>query len=302
MPLTEQQFIELEGNINQVWDSYHKHKENYLSSIFNIITKKTAQFTDFTVGAAGQMTEWDGSVSYDTFVKGFEKQYRPTKYSTGIKVDRDMWEDKEYERIKNRVNQIAYGVHKTLTYNSAHIFNEAFSTGVYTGPDSAALISASHKNVPTADAQSNSGTNSLTYAGLETSRLAMEQWKDDRDDQMLIMGKMVIAGPQQRDNCAKLFGSDKEAFVGDNTINIYKDYSYMIHPLITGDKWFLVEPDLMKGGQGLNFFMRRDPRKLERDGNAAKGDFNTETLSWKSVGRWTKGWTNWFFIYGNQPA
>lgn len=302
MPLTSQQFIELEGNIRKVWDGYHKHKENYISSFFNIIKDKSAQFTDFTVGAAGRMTEWDGSVAYDEFEKGYEKQYRPTKYSTGIKIDRDMYEDKEYQRIKNRVNAIAYGVHKTLTYEGVHIFNEAFSTGTYTGPDGKALISATHKMTPNASAQSNSGTNALTYAGLDASIQKMENFKDDRDDKMLIMGKMVIAGPQQRDNCKKLFGSDREAFVDTNTKNIYKDMSYMIHPLITGDKWFLVEPDIMKGGQGLNFFMRRDPRMLERDGDAAKGDFNTEMLSWKAVGRWTKGWTSWHFIYGNQPA
>lgn len=299
MALTEQQFIELEGNINQVWDAYHKHKKDYISEFFNVIKKQTSQFTDYTVGAAGRMSEWDGSVSYDTFTKGYEKQYKPTKYSTGIQIDRDMYEDKDYERIKNRVNAIAYGVHKTLIYNSALPFNEAFSTGTITGPDSAALCSATHYTVPGATAQSNAGTNELTYAGLEASMLAMESFIDDRDDKMLIYGDMVIAGPSQRDNCKKLFGSDKEAFVGDNTKNIYSDMSFMIHPLITGNKWFLVNKDLMKGGAGLNWFMRRDPKKLERDGSAAMGDFNTEILSWKAVGRWVLGHTNWFFVYGN---
>jgi hypothetical protein len=56
---------------------------------------------------------------------------------------------------------------------------------------------------------------------------------------------------------------------------------------------------MMKDGTGFNFFLRRDPRKLERDKNLDQGDFDTEVLSWKSVGRWTKGWTNWFFIACN---
>jgi hypothetical protein len=298
MPLTEQQFIALEGNINEVWDAYYKMKKDYIPEFFNVVKKQTAQYTDMTVGAAGRMSSWTGSVAYDTFEKGYEKQYKPIKYSTGIQIDRDMYEDKEYERIKTRVNNVAYGVFKTLQYESAEIFNKATSTDIL-GPDSQPLGSASHKTIPTAAVQSNLGTNDLTYTGLETSILAMESLLDDRDDKMLIQGDMVIAGPAQRDNCKKLFGSDKEAYVGDNQKNIYKDFSYMIHPLITGNKWFLVNRDLMKGGDGLNFFMRRDPRTLERDGSTALGDFNTEKLSWKAVGRWTKGWTNFFWCYVN---
>ena len=299
MALTEQQFIELEGNINKVWEAYHKMKKDFIPDIFNVVKKQQAQFTDYTVGATGRMTPWAGTVAYDNFEKGYEKQYKPSKFSTGIQVDRDMYEDKEYERLKMHIKQVGYGVFKTLAYESADIFNKFTDSTSYAGPDGAALGSASHKNTPNASTQSNLGTNELTYTGLETSMLAMEAFTDDRDDKMLIMGDMVIAGPAQRDNCKKLFGSDKEAFVGDNTINAYKDMQYYIHPLITGNKWFLVNTDLMKDGSGLNFFMRRDPRNLERDGDAAKGDFNTEILSWKSVGRWTKGWTNWFWLYAN---
>jgi hypothetical protein len=301
MPLTEQQFIELEGNIRETWDGFFKMKKDYLPSVFNVVKRQTAQFTDFTVGAPGRMSEWTGSVAYDTFVKGYEKQYRPVKYSTGIQIDRDMYEDKEYERIKTRVNNIAYGVFKTLQYESADPFNNAFSTSVL-GPDGAALCSASHYTVPGATAQNNTGVLDLNYTNLETTLRAMEDWEDDRGDKMLIQGNMVIASPYWRDTCKKLFGSDKEAFTADNQDNVYKDFKYMIHPLISGKKWFVVAEDIMKGGSGLNMFMRRDPRNLERDGDAAKGDFNTEMLSWKAVGRWVKGWTNWFFIYGHNAG
>lgn len=299
MAMTEQQFIEMEGNINKVWESFFKMKKDYLPEVFNIVKGNMAQFTDYTIGAPGRMTAWNGSVAYDSIVKGYEKQYKASKYSTGIQVDRDLWEDKEYQRIKNHVTNIAYGVFKTLQYESADLFNQAFSTATYTGPDSASLCSASHKTVPSASNQSNTGTSELNYENLETTLRAMEDFEDDRGDKMLVMGDMVIASPYWRDTCKKLFGSDREAFTADNNDNVYKDFTFMVHPLITGKKWFVVSKDLMKGGTGLNFFMRRDPRTLERDGDAAKGDFNTEKLSWKAVGRWDKGWTNWSFIYGH---
>ena len=299
--MTEQQFIELEGNIHRVWDAYHKSKKDYIPELFNMIKKDSASFTDFTIGAAGMMHDWNGAVQYDSFEKGYSIQYRPGKKDTGIQIDRDMYEDKEYEAIKTRVNNIAYGVDKTLRFESATPFNGAFGTTIV-GPDSAGLCSASHKNTPSADVQTNTGTLDLNYANHELTARAMEDWVDDRGDKMLVEGNLIIASPYWRDTCKKLYGSDKEAFTADNQDNIYKDFKYMIHPLITGKKWFMANSDLMKGGSGLNFWMRRDPRNLERDGDAAKGDFNTEKLSWKAVGRWVWKWNNWFFIYGQNPA
>lgn len=301
MALTELQFIELEGNIREVWDAYHKSKVDLITPIHNVIKDTTAQITDMTIGAPGRMSDWSGSVSYDSFVKGYTKQVHPYKKSTGIQIDRDMWEDKEYRRIKTYVNGIAYGVDKTLRYESAIILNNAFGT-TYTGPDSAGLCSASHHLVTGDDAQTNTGTLDLSYDNIETTQLAMEAWVDDRGDEMLVEGDMVIAGPYWRKTCEKLFGSDKEAFVADNTKNVYEGMKYFIHPLIKGKKWFLVNESLMKGGDGLNFWMRRDPRTLERDSDMDKGDFNTEKLSWKAVGRWTIWWVNWFWMYGHSPS
>lgn len=300
MAMTEAQFIALEGNINEIWESYAKTKKDYIPDLYNVIKKNSAQFTDYTYGASGRMNKWNGAVQYDSIEPGYTKQYRAEKYDTGIQVDRDWYEDKEYERIKTIVNTKLDGVLTTLQYESADIFNEAFSTSKYTGPDSCALISTTHHLIPGDDHQSNWGTNELDYAGHEATILAMENLNNDRGDKMLIQGNMVIAGSYYRDTLKKLYGSSKEAFVADNQENIYKDFSYYIHPLITGRDWFMVNKESMKGGSGLNFFMRRDPRTLERDGATALGDFNTEKLSWKAVGRWTKGWTNWHFIYGNR--
>lgn len=298
MALTSQQFAALEGNIREVWDSYLKDRKDYIPMFFNIVKKDVGQYTDYTIGAPGKMHTWNGAVQYDTFEEGYTKQYRASKKDTGIQIDRDMYEDKEFERIKTYVNGAVYGVEKTLRYESAELFNKCVSSEIL-GPDGQPLGSASHKTIPTADVQSNLFTYELTYDGLEDTQLAMEQWVDDRGDEMLIEGNLVIAGPRQRKQCEKLFGSEKEAFVADNQMNAYKGMKYLIHPLIKGDKWFLANEELMKGGAGFNWFMRRDPRTLERDGATAMGDFNTEKLSWKAVGRWTKGFTNWFCIAVN---
>jgi len=298
MAMSKQEFLELEGNVRKLWSAQFHDNDTHLAPLYNMINKKSGQFTDHTIGAAGRMKKWDGSVSYDTFAKGYPKQYRVEKYSTGIQIDRDMWEDEEFHRLKPYINEVSDAVVTTLRYDGVKIFNGAFSTEIV-GPDGKALCATDHTTIPGAPAQSNLIALDLNYTGVEAASLLMEHWVNDRGDEMLKQGNMVIAGPHQRKNCEKLFGSDKEAYVGDNTKNVYKDMKYFIHPLIKGNRWFLANEAAMKGGAGLNFWIRRDPRKLERDGSTALGDFNTEKLSWKSVGRWDYGWTNWFFIVGS---
>lgn len=295
--MNKTQFIALEGNIREAVDAFFKgQKQDHIKSLYNVITKKVGQFTDYTIGAPGRMTDWQGAVHYDDFDGGYEVQYRAEKKSTGIQIPKDMYEDGEFEAIKTRVNNILYGVQKTLNYDSAYIFNHATDATIK-GPDGQPLISTSHSTVPGADAQSNLFTGVLCdYEGLEEIQTAMEGWKDDRGDDMLIDGNFVVAGKQQRKNLQKLFGSEKEAYVSDNTINVDKDTDFYIHPLIRGKRFFVCNKDLMKGGSGLNWFMRKDPRNIERDGAAAAGDFNTEMLSWKCVGRYKIAWTNWFFV------
>lgn len=296
MAMTREQFLELEGNIQKVWDAYYKNKADYLPKMFNMGTSQRAQENHRSVGAFGRMTEWAGAVAYDSMANGFEKTYRHGKKSTGVQVERELYDDMEYERIKSRVNNVAYGVYKTLQVDGASVFNNAFSSSVV-GPDNVSLCNSAHHLVPDDDAQSNTSTLDMNIDNIETGLLAMRNFKDDRGDIMDVQGDLVICGTYWAKTAKQIFGSQKEAYTADNQINAYSDISYIVNPYITGKKWFMANSDILKGGDGLNFYMRRDPRKLERD-----SDFDTEVLKWKAVGRWSYGWDNWFAILGNNPA
>jgi hypothetical protein len=295
--MNEEQFLELEGNIQKKYSRYHKSKVDYLPMIFNVETSKKAVENHFGIGAFGRMTEWNGAVAYDNPVKGYSNSYRHKKLSTGVQVDQDMWEDEEYSRIKTEVNNVGYGVYKTLQVEGASVFNN-FVDATVIGPDLVALASNAHHNVPDDDVQSNIFTYDMTYGNLETILIAMNNYKDDRGDIMNVMGDCVICGLHWGKTVRQLIGSSKEAFTADNQENVYTDLTYIINPYITGKKWFVVSKDLMKGGDGLNFFMRRDPRKLQRDVT----DFDAEILKWKAVGRWSYGWDNWYWAACSNPA
>ena len=303
MAMTEAKFIALEGNVRELLKAGLAQKPDLNAGFFKMLTDKTAQFTDYLMGAAGQLKPWTGSVDYDEVDLGYSKQYRPKKHATGIQIDRDMYEDGEYDRLLPMVmSSIADGINTWLNAQGAAFWNDAFAGSLFTTADGAALCSASHYMKSGGATQTNTFALDLNYTNLNTIRKAMQRFENDRGDKMLIEGSMVIAGINQEVTLKQLFGSEREAFVADNQVNAFKDFSYKIHPLIDGDVWFVVNPTLMLNGSGANFWLRRDPRNIERDGATAAGDFNTEKISWKSVARVVVGATNWTWIAGSNPT
>jgi hypothetical protein len=302
MALTEAQFRALEANIQVISHSYFKENTDYIPLLFNVIKSTRARELHRGRGAFGRMQPWNGNVFYDTLADGYEKEYRPGKFSQGLEIDADMYEDEEYDSIKGETNALLDAIHDTLQYDAASVFNNAFSSS-YTGPDGVALCSASHHLVAGDDTQSNTDTLDMNVTNVDTVLTRMNEWNNDRGNQMCLQGNLIISGNYWREAGKKIVGSELEPFTADNQKNTITQLQngevlkYMCVPRITGRKWFVVSTKVMKGGKGLNWVMRKDPRKLERD-----SDFDAETLKWKAVGRWGYGWDNWFWCYGNNPA
>ena len=297
--MTQQAFLTLEKSIQKTFDSFHKQKTDYLPMMFNVSKSEMSRELHLGFGTVGKMAAWNGTVNYDNFSEGYEKEYRHAKYSNGLQLERELYEDNQFQTIKARTNALAYGVHKTIQVHAASVLNNAFSSS-YTGPDGKALCASDHSITGRTgdDSQSNSGTLALNYTNLNTVLTNMRNYKDDRGDIMDVIGNCVIVGTEHEKTIKQLLGSEKEAYTADNQKNIYKDeLTYIVNPYITDDKWFVANKDLMLNGEGLNWFWRRDPRSMERD-----SDYDSEIYKWKCVGRWSYGWDNWFFIYGNNPA
>jgi phage major head subunit gpT-like protein len=299
MALIRENFIELEGSIQKVHDAYYEQKTDYLPLMFNIQKSTRSQENHLGLGGLSMMEEWNGEVSYDDFAKGYEKNYRHIKYSKGMQVQRELIDFEEFAEIKKRAGKLSRAVHKTLQVHGASVFNFAFDSTI-TGPDGQALCSASHRITPGDEAgvQTNTGTSSLTVDNIETTKRAGRQFKDDRGDIMDVNLNLIICGDYWEKTAKQICGSEKEPYNADNQKNIYKDeLTYLVNPYITGKKWFLASAEVMKGGEGLNWYTARDPRKVEY-----KDDFDTEIGKYKCVGMWSKGWDSFYWVFGHNPA
>lgn len=298
--LIRENFIELEGSIQKTFDNFIKQKKKYLNMMFNVETSTRSQENHYGLGALGKMSEWDGQVDYEGFEKAYDNSYRHKKYSKGTQVEEAIIRFKEYGEVKKRANRLAYTVDKTINYYAASLLNDAFTSTV-TGPDGVSLCNTAHRICPgdIAGAQTNTGTYDMTVDNIETIKEAGRNFKDNKGDIMDIELSQIICGTYWEKTAKQICGSDKEPYVTDNQKNIYKEElnAPIINPYITGKKWFLVEPMLMKGGEGANWYWAKDPYTVEY-----ADDFDTDVGKYKCTGWWSWGWDVWYFIFGNSPS
>lgn len=290
--LTRENFQEFEGVLRKVYDIAMKKKKDYLPLLFNVDTSKRGSEKHMGIGSIGLMKNWTGQVDYDSVGKRWEKTYRHAKYSNGLPLERELFDDEEYAEIKRRTRLLATSVYMTRQTHGYSMLNNAFDTA-YTGADTKPLCATDHPYAPdnATDTQSNAGTYDLTPKNLEIVYNKMIDFKDDRGNVLGVNPRLIIVGNHYRKTAKEIVGSDKEPYTGDNTVNIYKDeMNYLYVPWILGKKWFLADPDLMK--DHFNWYNRRTP-KIEFD-----PDFDTEVIKYKVVGRWSFGWDEWFSIFG----
>lgn len=295
MPITREQWAEVEGVVNEYFDVGMKKKKDYNALLYNVQKSTRSQENHLGIGSIGQMTPWTGSVAYDEFVKGFSKGYRHAKYSKGLQFESEIFDFEEFGEIEKRSRVLMDAVYKTLQAHGVSTFNNAF-TAAFKGPDGKPLCATDHPYSPsdTVHTQGNVDNLSLTMPNLKKVFNKMSMFEDDKGDLSFIMPTILLTGIEYREEALKICGpqaGDKEPFSAENDANIYKgDLTPIYHPLITGKKWFLIDRERMLNY--LYWFNARLPVPV------TDRDFNTEVLSFAVIGMWSYGWDHWDWIYG----
>jgi len=288
-------FVELEGSIQKLYDRFDKQQTKYLPMFFNEEMTDRNVDEHLGVGSIGEMEAWAGQVAYEDFDKGYKTTYRQGKFSKGIPVEEALILFKNFSEIKKRVNRLAISSAKTFNIKSAYYFNNAWNAAVNGGNgEGLSLANASHRICPgdSAGAQSNTFALEMNVDNIETMRNAGKKFKDDKGHIMNINLDTIVCGIDWEKTAKQICGSDKEPYVADNQINIYKsELKYIINPYVDGKTWGMVNQQLMKGGDGLNWKWARKPGSPEY-----VQDFDTEVGKYKITGWWSHGWDTWYWV------
>jgi len=293
--MTRERFASLlEPYMFEVYENVMEQGDDIIPQLFDVNNSTMSKETVTGIGAMGLMQPWTGTVNYDSPDALWDKTYTHQKYSTGIRIDRDLWDDAQYGQAKDRINSAILAAHRTRQLHATSVFNNAFDVA-YAGPDAVALCSATHDLSPTnGNHQSNIGTSAISIDSIEATRIAMMNFTDDRSNKLLTIPDTIIVPPSLEMKVSEYLQSAGRADTANRADNVRKGaYKLVTLPLLSdSNNWFMVDSAAMK--RYLKWFERRKPVP-EQD-----ADFDTEVLKWKLVARYSYGFHGYQWIYGHQ--
>lgn len=275
-------------------------------------------FTHFNVDTSVKNIEKDSSatglsklvqtsesapVTYEDEVEGFNVIYTHLKFTKGTSVSEELWEDDQFGVMRRKPKNLADAKVKTQEQFGADIFNYGFTAGgggtaLFTGPDSLALFSTVHLREDGGATQSNSVTSDLSEDSIENALVTMRATLDGKGQLFYVHADTLLVPPALEKEANILMNSVQRVGTTNNDINAYqgrldvKVWDYLGSAAGGSDTaWFIYD----RAVEELNWFNRSDLGLQGPD-----WDFDTGTARWKTVCRWSAGWSNWRGIYGSQ--
>lgn len=281
-----------------------------LPSLFNMQSSETADEKLFNIGGVGS-SGWNfedsGRVQYDEAVKGYEETLTHHEFAKGITIERKLIDDNRIPRAVAAAEALGDSAFRMREKAGANVFINAFSAATSetlddygtdaTGADGVALCSTAHpRNPGDSTTDSNEGTTSLTEDGLSSTRRAMRDFVDLNGDLVNAMPDLLLVPNELEDTALKLVRSVQEPGTGNNAINPQAGRFQVItwNYLTDANAWFLIDTGRMR--QSLHWF-DRVPIEFARE-----QDFDTLIAKFRAYQRFSIGWSDWRWIYGQNPS
>lgn len=306
----------LEPVFRELYSIEMEKKKDYIPMMYSVEGSDKAMESIEGIGGEGLLKPWTESsnqVYYSDVNELWQKYYTHIKYSGGRQIDRDFIDDLKLTAIKDRIISLADATYKTQQMQAVEDFKNAFLTTtatryngtVYTatGPDGVSLCSTAHPYSPdnSTDTQSNKGTSALSIDAWDSTTVAMQEWVDDLGNLMAVMPDTLLVAPYNRRKAFQIAGINGkgegyEPGSADHNINVYEgDITVIVNPFLTNRyDWFAIDSSRMRRLH--KWFNRRKPE------NGSITDFDTETLKYKTIGRWSYGSSHYSWLYGHNAT
>jgi len=302
MPLRESQWAyAIDPGIRGAWDLARSRREMMRPVLFNVMGSDRAAEEFFGVGAIGT-DAWDnyesaGTVSLADFDQGYKKTFTHHEKLLKVHVERKLFDDNQFPQIFNMAAKVGDSMGLKRELDAASVFNNAFND-TYAGADGVGLCSDAHPNGPhtSGSTQDNEGTLALTKDNVATVREAMMAFKDDRNNKVGVIPNAIMVPPGLEDEARIIVGSVLDPDTANNAINPQSGrfQVYTWHYLTDSNAWFMLDTALMK--QSLYWFDRVAPYIKYQ------GLIDEVVAEWIAYQRYSYGWTDWRWIYGNNPG
>jgi len=286
----------VEPILNQEFNGVYDQRKDEYKQVFSVEDGIKRAYHEepvlFGLGAAPELP--DGQpVTYDEGGELYVKRYMYNVYGLAFALTRVLVEDGDHIRVGSTYSKhLAQSMAETEETVHANHLNRAFNS-LYQGGDGVALISASHPVI--GGMQSNLLTPAaLSQTSLEQALITIRQAQDSRGKKIRLTPKQLVISPANIMQAEVLLKSVLRAGTSNNDINPVKstgmlDKAVAISRMTSSTAWF-VQTDARNGMKSL--WRRRVEKAME-------GDFETDSMRYKSTMRFGSGWTDWRSMYGN---
>ena len=294
----------LDPSFRKVWGNEIRQLPQQVFTIFNTDTsvKNIEKDTSATGLSKLVQTGENQAITYEDEDEGFDVIYTHKKFAKGTSVSQEMWEDDQFGVMRRKPQNLAQAKIRTQEQFGADIFNYGFTNGgggsaPFTGPDSEALFYSAHPREDGGPTQSNYITADLSEDSIENALVTMRATLDGKGQLMLVNPQVLLVPPALEKEARILMDSMQRTGTTNNDINPYKGrldvqvWDYLGSVAGGSDTaWFIFD----KAVHELMWFNRSDLGLQGPD-----WDFDTTSARWKTVCRWSAGWSNWRGIYGS---
>ena len=286
----------LDPGLRKIFMDEFGQPDSTIDKLYGVEKSSKAVEYDLGIGGMGDLEEFNGTIGYDDFKQQYRVSYTHREWVKGIKIERKLVDDDQYNVINSRPKLLAMVARRTREKHGMSLFNNAFNTTVFAGGDGLSLCNDAHTFVGTTDTQDNLLTAALSPTAVSSARLAMRDFQDDTGNLINVMGSTIIVPPELEQTAYEIINTDKQVNSANNNVNFLKGrYDVVVSDYLTDtDNWFMVDSKYMK--MFLKWF-DRTPVEFNKD-----KDFDTYISKWSVYNRYSYGFSDWRWILGNQVS
>ena len=308
MPLTSGNFADLlKPGLKRIYDIGMSRPRPIMEMLFGVESSTRFQEEYQGMGAQGLVPPFDGTVPYHNFDAGYRTDIRNYEFAMGIQVERRLVDDDQYGQIRRRASNMSDSFNNTIEQDAVNVFINGFTDsgtnrmGASTnGADGVGLLSTAHPYSPadTGTTQANEATLALTIDNLDTTRQAMRNFTDDAGQLLGVNPNMLLVPPELERTATQLV-SERALYEPGSAQYDVNMFSGRFQPVVwdrltDANAWFLIDSTLMK--QHLIWQWRVRPEFAQAD------DFDGLTAKYRGYMRYGIGWTDWRWIFGQNPS
>lgn len=239
-------------------------------------------------------TNVKGRLAYN---QQYEQRYVHVEYPVTVALEKKAIMNAQDSLITKTIQMVGESAEEKMELDAVSILNNAFSSS-HTWSDSVALCSASHPVGPnTTGTYSNRGTLALTKANLTATRIAMTKFKDDKGNQIGVLGNELWVPEELYDLALELTRSPFDPESANNAINTdVNARRWSVYPwmrLTDTNNWFVSSRN--KRRRAANWYIRErtEPMLIQE---------TTTDYIWEFKLHYSYGVDDWRFIQGNEVA